>query len=1511
MHFTQYKKGKYCYFEIQNTNEDFFNTFMEIMQKSYFSIKIEEREEYQKIPNDMQEEEVNAILESELLLFVRLSGVECFWCYKEGVTTIVAYHGYDLLIKTLLEDFCKLYTQFLNGELSLEEDEEEEDYEDDEDYYDFDDEENEELEEEDEEIEYNKSDEEDLREDSTESSPLAFNSFGSLNVLQETWAKLGINLEDFQALSRQMSEQYERTQEELEKMGKLRPKDKALRMHASLLQQKAFRKVCNLNLAQFEHLSAKDLKEYQNYMDTELLRVVKALTIHEYATKDNISVIAFHPLTEQITPQKIQKETQKEKSLLNQAKTYLLNLVIAGAKVDNTLANLALQSTTTYTSLSYQHIEKQVQIQDKEAYLYALPRHKMLGDLNLILQTCVYQNYQRVDGLTQIKEDIDQVWSDEEHVEMFAIKLGGEYPKLIDYKQLDSNLSQQELEEIAQKLLKSAISEVNGELEKSQTKELEFATWQIEELDFKNPKNAYKKAMEIFIQEYEDKTPKNTKSKNIALSLQSSFQSHYIESNNTDSNNADSSDKPLIFFAHLKDSEPLESAKPTRLVDSLKDYEKEVIQKIFNFRGDTQISQIHLNALDKLFNSIIKNLCGFYEIAANLLSKEQQQALLESKEFQALFDDAIDEHIFENIFIHSLFHQTKVFSTKNCTALYDLLGVPFELTWEHFLLLLYTGVKIKKSYIKHLKNAKNIYKSMYFHLANLYNENFRSFKHTTYTTKNGEKIALNNLKALQNAKDFLNSSNAYQLLRQVLGILKKLQNVEQRAMYLENQYPSYTKFQECEDYRPELFIYAFIDDKFNFLAYESLGKKERIEGHIDEIMQNLKMGNLHTDIEPILEFLGLSSSVYLSKSSVDNTTFKLESTRSRLKINLRDFSNAKNCNEAKKAFLDFLERCNISQLIFAKTTKITNELLGELGESRIIGKGIGVIAGEKISDMPYNIVGFKFYQTHRDDVAIIRIKSDEALEFLIGILEEQDKKYNKTPYQVVIGDYDTQKIDGAFWLYACSYKEQDFIGKAHYQYFIGDEKAFCEDFLENKNFFDLSKYSQIYLGYCEENSKIAEIKELEESPFNDKIFIDDWQDFCNIYTKQEDSTLAILINSSGYDESKFPKFLYEFLESKSNATFSPLTFGHLLNNKNYKFFRLQKELDLKTPKITQELAKQIIEQEELFSVSWYERKKEGLGEYMLGIWWDKSMQKYEVFRTGERASIEHEKDFEREDEALQYLLTQNYIDLYKVAKKKGMDEKNLKKSLQDLQYPFIWYDEPLRPVCAGIKRENNTYVSFITDSKAQIIEYKTLVFNEEVVALYALFNRTRTLHNLPKQKILGEPFNINNADDLLFKAIMTSDFELFTKAIEQGANINGRIDERQELSEYATEPIICEEGAYYYGLALSQVLGGITLGNEEFSEEELLKENEQAFKILYAMRDLKPSDEAKEYAKEVLEDTHGNWWYDTYKWADDFGYTGDLEDEEAIFAWLRENKGLRYFETLIKDLGFDLELKWE
>lgn len=174
----------------------------------------------------------------------------------------------------------------------------------------------------------------------------------------------------------------------------------------------------------------------------------------------------------------------------------------------------------------------------------------------------------------------------------------------------------------------------------------------------------------------------------------------------------------------------------------------------------------------------------------------------------------------------------------------------------------------------------------------------------------------------------------------------------------------------------------------------------------------------------------------------------------------------------------------------------------------------------------------------------------------------------------------------------------------------------------------------------------------------------------------------------------------------------------------------------------------------------------------------------------------------------------------------------------------------------------------------------------------------------------GKKLKTKTANDLLFKAIATSDWELFKQAIEQGANISGgRVSDRQEVSEYAGTDYT--EGTSYYVIAIYKILENIELDNEKFSEEALKEECKDAFKILYFMRDsVKIDEEILKEAKEVLEDTHSDWWYDTYKEADLLGYEGDLDDEEALIAWLSQNKGLRYFETLGKDLGLDLKLSW-
>ena len=122
---------------------------------------------------------------------------------------------------------------------------------------------------------------------------------------------------------------------------------------------------------------------------------------------------------------------------------------------------------------------------------------------------------------------------------------------------------------------------------------------------------------------------------------------------------------------------------------------------------------------------------------------------------------------------------------------------------------------------------------------------------------------------------------------------------------------------------------------------------------------------------------------------------------------------------------------------------------------------------------------------------------------------------------------------------------------------------------------------------------------------------------------------------------------------------------------------------------------------------------------------------------------------------------------------------------------------------------------------------------------------------------------------------------------------------------------MCEEGASHYAMAVGKILDCIALDDEDLSEESLKEECTDAFKILFAMRDLKPCQEVLEDAKSLLEDTFADWWYEAYKEADELGFKGDLDDEEALHTWLRNLRPLAYFEILAKELGLELELSWE
>ncbi|EGC1014051.1 hypothetical protein H8451_001906, partial [Campylobacter coli] len=133
---------------------------------------------------------------------------------------------------------------------------------------------------------------------------------------------------------------------------------------------------------------------------------------------------------------------------------------------------------------------------------------------------------------------------------------------------------------------------------------------------------------------------------------------------------------------------------------------------------------------------------------------------------------------------------------------------------------------------------------------------------------------------------------------------------------------------------------------------------------------------------------------------------------------------------------------------------------------------------------------------------------------------------------------------------------------------------------------------------------------------------------------------------------------------------------------------------------------------------------------------------YEAVYIGERGSVELEYSFDSEKEAIDKMLQMNY-------EQKKYNGKDIKEYLtkevalriiQEEKLEVIWYDEALKPMRAGIKhdKQRDKYISFITNAKAEIIEWKSIefdgdeefegkIYNDESKALYALINRARMI----------------------------------------------------------------------------------------------------------------------------------------------------------------------------------------
>ncbi|EGN5849287.1 hypothetical protein ISJ28_001860, partial [Campylobacter jejuni] len=124
--------------------------------------------------------------------------------------------------------------------------------------------------------------------------------------------------------------------------------------------------------------------------------------------------------------------------------------------------------------------------------------------------------------------------------------------------------------------------------------------------------------------------------------------------------------------------------------------------------------------------------------------------------------------------------------------------------------------------------------------------------------------------------------------------------------------------------------------------------------------------------------------------------------------------------------------------------------------------------------------------------------------------------------------------------------------------------------------------------------------------------------------------------------------------------------------------------------------------------------------------------------------VEFEYSFDSEKEAIDKMLQENYWHKYHDIKdiKEYLTKEVALRIIQEENLEVIWYDEALKPLCTGIKhdKQRDKYISFITNAKAELIEWKSIEFdgdrysetferiiNDEFLALYALINRARMI----------------------------------------------------------------------------------------------------------------------------------------------------------------------------------------
>ncbi|MEA8965497.1 hypothetical protein QRY51_09835, partial [Campylobacter jejuni] len=105
-------------------------------------------------------------------------------------------------------------------------------------------------------------------------------------------------------------------------------------------------------------------------------------------------------------------------------------------------------------------------------------------------------------------------------------------------------------------------------------------------------------------------------------------------------------------------------------------------------------------------------------------------------------------------------------------------------------------------------------------------------------------------------------------------------------------------------------------------------------------------------------------------------------------------------------------------------------------------------------------------------------------------------------------------------------------------------------------------------------------------------------------------------------------------------------------------------------------------------------------EYHLTMWFDSDNNKYETFYVEDQGSIRLSYSFDNEKEAIDKMLQMNYKQKY-FSVNEDYSMQNRKevalRIIQEEKLEVIWYDEALKPLCAGIKhdKQRDKYISFI------------------------------------------------------------------------------------------------------------------------------------------------------------------------------------------------------------------------